>query len=95
VTNIRMKIAAAATIFGLGGLGGFAMASNPANNAQTVASGQTIAAPVTTHTSGSAPVASVPTSSSTQPISTRTSGGAGTGRNGATEAERYPGSDYD
>ena len=35
MTNIRMKIAVAATIFGLGGLGGFAISANPARNAPT------------------------------------------------------------
>lgn len=36
MTDIRMKIAAGATILGLGGLAGFAMGSNPAGESQAV-----------------------------------------------------------
>ena len=67
--DLRSKLAVAAVIFGLGGLGGFAIASNPAHHgqvpnakvaAQTNQSGQR----VTTGTSGavSAPTLNAPTS---------------------------------
>ena len=42
MTNIRMKIAVAATVFGLGGLGGFAISSNPARNSQGTAQAQIV-----------------------------------------------------
>ena len=69
VKDFRTKVAIAAVIFGLGGLGGFAIASNPAHRghvpdakiaAQTNQSGQR----VTTGTSGavSPPTLNAPTS---------------------------------
>lgn len=92
MSNIRIKIATAATILGLGGLGGFAMASNPARDAQGVAAAQVAANragspsaatnPVVTQTSGAASPA-VPTTTRSTPatrtVVTRTSGAAGTG----------------
>lgn len=102
MTNIRMKIAAAATILGLGGLGGFAMASNPAGGAQGVAPTQIAATqatataaskPVVTRTSGAAaPTAPVttPATSATKALVTRTSAAAA-GTNRRPEVERDDG----
>jgi hypothetical protein len=103
MTNIRMKIAAAATILGLGGLGGFAMASNPAGGAQGVAPTQIAATqagsaaaaskPVVTRTSGAAaPTAPVttPATSATKALVTRTSA-ATAGTNRRPEVERDDG----
>jgi len=72
MTNIRVKIATAATILGLGGLGGFAMASNPAYHAQPGGTAQiasTQAGSVQTAGSGSA---------SARPIVTGASGATST-----------------
>ena len=71
MTNIRMKIAVAATVFGLGGLGGFAISSNPARNSQGTAQAQ-IAAPLASTTSPATAKAGY----SAQQVSTRTSGAA-------------------
>ena len=71
MTNIRMKIAVAATVFGLGGLGGFAISSNPARNSQGTAQAQ-IAAPLASTTSP----ATAKAGDSAQQVSTRTSGAA-------------------
>ncbi len=67
MTNIRMKIAVAATVFGLGGLGGFAISSNPARNSQ---------AQVATPLASTANPASVKAGYSPQQVTTRTSGAA-------------------
>lgn len=101
MTNIRMKIATAATILGLGGLGGFAMATNPARDGQGAAAqvaatrtGSATAAtnPVVTRTSGAVSPA-VPTTTRSTPatrtVVTRTSGAAGAARR--TEIERDDG----
>ena len=62
MTNIRVKIATAATILGLGGLGGFAMASNPAYDTNASPPTQVAATqPVSAPPSGSAPATSRPT----------------------------------
>jgi hypothetical protein len=45
VTNIRMKIAAGATILGLGGLAGFAMGSSPSADPQSIETTATQARP--------------------------------------------------
>ena len=45
MTNIRMKIAAGATILGLGGLAGFAMGSNPSTDPQSIETTATQARP--------------------------------------------------
>ncbi len=71
MTNIRMKIAVAATVFGLGGLGGFAISSNPARNSQGTAQAQ-IAAPLASTTNPATAKAGY----SAQQVSTRTSGAA-------------------
>jgi hypothetical protein len=74
-TNIKTKLAVLATFVGLGGLGFFAMTSNPAYTTQ--AGGQ--APLVSTQVAGagnSAKVAAAAPTASSAPISTRTSGGA-------------------
>ena len=59
MTNIRVKIATAATILGLGGLGGFAMASNPAYDTQASAPIQVAATQAgSARQAGSAPATS-------------------------------------
>ena len=61
MTNIRVKIATAATILGLGGLGGFAMASNPAYDTQASAPIQVAATQAgSARQAGSAPATSQP-----------------------------------
>jgi len=77
MTNIRVKIATAATILGLGGLGGFAMASNPARDVQggaptQVAATQTGALPATPQpiVTGASGATSAAVSQATQPAST-------------------------
>jgi len=103
MTNIRIKIATAATILGLGGLGGFAMASNPARDAQGVTAAQVPAAgagsttagarPIVTQTSGAAaptvPAMTRP-ASATKSVVTRTSGAAGTTRRPEIERDDGP-----
>ena len=69
MTNIRMKIAVAATVFGLGGLGGFAISSNPARYSQGAAQ---IAAPLASTSNPATAKAGY----SAQQVSTRTSGAA-------------------
>ncbi len=93
MTNIRVKMATAATILGLGGLGGFAMASNPAYDTQSsapvqVATTQAGSAPATsqpivTAASGAAsqavPIATQPVASAAKPVVTHVSGGGAGG----------------
>lgn len=86
MTNIRMKIAVAATVFGLGGLGGFAISSNPARNSQGTAQAQ-IAAPLASTTNPATAKAGYSAQQvssqrvSTRHVRTRTSGGSsGAGR---------------
>lgn len=81
MTNIRMKIAVAATVFGLGGLGGFAISSNPARNSQGTAQAQ-IAAPLASTTNpATAKAGNSAQQVSTRHVRTRTSGGSsGAGR---------------
>ncbi len=104
MTNIRVKIATAATILGLGGLGGFAMASNPARDAQggsavQVAATQARPAPATSQavvtgasgaTSTAVPVAATRPASPAKPVVTHTSGG-GAGRSKSPRPERDDG----
>ncbi len=74
MTSIRAKIATAATVVGLAGLGGFAMASNPARDAPAGAAGQVAAAQtgsVAAAQTGSAPATS-------HPVVTGTSGATAT-----------------
>ncbi len=74
MTNIRVKIATAATVVGLAGLGGFAMASNPARDAPAGAAGSLAAAQtgsVAAAQTGSAPATS-------HPVVTGTSGATAT-----------------
>ncbi len=56
--NFRTKLAVAAVVFGLGGLGGYAMASNPAGQ------GPVTVAPTAAHTQGSPGSTSVTTGAS-------------------------------
>lgn len=78
MTNRRAKIAAGATVVGLGALGGFALGTNPGMPAQQVASVNG-SSPVVTSASGAA----VPSTQNAAlqenraPIVTRASGGAG------------------
>jgi hypothetical protein len=103
MSDIRVKIATAATILGLGGLGGFAIASNPAANPVTgqvqAAVGQSAAAPagartqpVVTGASGSAattvPAASRMTRTTAKPVVTHTSGASGARQASGEESER-------
>jgi hypothetical protein len=81
VKDLRTKIAVGAVVFGLGGLGGFAIASNPAGHGQatgTPATARTTqaAARVTTGTSGatSVPATAAPVSQ-VLPRSTEIAGG--------------------
>ena len=61
MNDIRTKFAVILTVLGLGGLGGFALGSNPARDAQATQV-QAAAAPISTHTSGSAaPTSASPT----------------------------------
>jgi hypothetical protein len=80
--DLRSRIAIAAVIFGLGGLGGFAMASNPASHQQVpsaaIAShtGQSVPR-VSTGTSGavSAPAINAPASQALAPRNAVSGGG--------------------
>ncbi len=58
MTNIRVKIATAATILGLGGLGGFALASNPTPAAAPAPLTATQAQATSASAAGSAPATS-------------------------------------
>ena len=101
MNTIRTRIAVAAVFVGLGGLGGYAMATNPARDAQGIAqrvastqagpnAATTATRPVVTQTSGApAPTATAvaATSPATRPVVTHTSGG-GPGRFGDDGAER-------
>ena len=87
MTNRRAKIAAGATVLGLGALGGVALGTNHGVPVATqrVAAGGSSAAPVVTSASGAAaapasqPIAVGAGSSTRPPIVTRASG-AGAGR---------------
>ena len=70
--SISTKIAIAATFLGLGGLGGFAMASNPAYTQQDAAPKTAVVQPAA---QGAATSAAAP---ATKPVSTHTSGSAPT-----------------
>jgi hypothetical protein len=83
VKDLRTKLAVAAVVFGLGGLGGYAMASNPASHGQVAGAPATphaaqAAARVTTGTSGATngPVTTAPVSQ----VLPRSSRGGGEGR---------------
>ena len=80
--DLRSRIAIAAVIFGLGGLGGFAMGSNPASHQQVpgaaIASHTSQSGPrVSTGTSGavSTPVVNAPASQTLAPPSALGGGG--------------------
>jgi hypothetical protein len=80
VKDFRTKIAVAAVVFGLGGLGGFAIASNPAGHGQAAGTAATsqvtqAAASVATGTSGATntPATTTP-ASHVVPRSARVSG---------------------
>jgi hypothetical protein len=79
MTNRRAKIAAGATVVGLGALGGFALGTNPGMPAQQVASVNG-SSPVVTSASGAAAAPATQNASLQEnrvPIVTRASGGAG------------------
>jgi hypothetical protein len=79
MTNRRAKIAAGATVVGLGALGGFALGTNPGMPAQQVAS-VSGSSPVVTSASGAAAVPATKNAALQEnraPIVTRASGGAG------------------
>lgn len=75
VTDIRTKIAVVATVFGLGGLAGFAMNSNPANTSQGGAQAP-LASTQVAGAENAVRAAATPAAPSPQPISTHTSGAA-------------------
>jgi hypothetical protein len=78
MTNRRAKIAAGATVVGLGALGGVALGTNPGMPAQQVASVNG-SAPIVTGASGAAAVPATQNAALRQaraPIVTRASGGA-------------------
>jgi hypothetical protein len=84
MSNRRAKIAATATVLGLGALGGVALGTNQGVPTQVAQSGGAGSASVVTGASGTAAVTSQPValSESTQtrpPIVTRASGGAAPG----------------
>lgn len=77
MTNRRAKIAAGATVVGLGALGGVALGTNPGMPAQQVAS-LNGSSPVVTGASGAATVPATQNAASQEtrpPIVTRASGG--------------------
>jgi hypothetical protein len=79
MTNRRAKIAAGATVVGLGALGGVALGTNPGMPAQQVASVNG-SSPVVTSASGAAAVPATQNAALHQtrpPIVTRASGGVG------------------
>jgi hypothetical protein len=63
VKDLRTKIAIAAVIFGLGGLGGFAMSSNPAGQQPITV------APAAVHTQGGSPVTTGASGATSSPTS--------------------------
>src|SRR5689334_12424970 len=98
MNTVRARIATAAVFVGLGGLGSYAMATNPARDAQGAAprvastqgaSAATTSTPVVTQSSG-APLPTVPAvaqaAPATKPVVTHTSGG-GPGRKHAIERD--------
>lgn len=60
--DFRTKIAIAAVIFGLGGLGGFAMSSNPAGQQPITV------APAAAHTQGGSPVTTGTSGATSSPL---------------------------
>ncbi len=60
--DFRTKIAVAAVIFGLGGLGGFAMSSNPAGQKPITV------APAAAHTRGASPVTTGASGATSSPL---------------------------
>jgi hypothetical protein len=102
MTNVRTRVAAVATIIGLGGLGGFAMATNPARDsngaahvqvASTRAGSGPATQPVATHTSGATATKAPATSLVTRPakpVVTRSSGGTAGPRGHEIERDDVP-----
>jgi hypothetical protein len=76
MTNRRAKVAATATVLGLGALGGVAMATNQGLPAQ-VGGARTASVTTGASSTGATTVAASTTGSSHAPIVTRASGGAG------------------
>ena len=75
-SNIKTKLAVVATFLGLGGLGVVALNSNPAYTGQAASQAPLVSTQVAGAGHGAKLAAATQATTSPQPISTRTSGGA-------------------